>query len=74
MYMMQISKLSFSNESGTEHLLLGASIMPATMSLIASIIPATKGRCDSIKPATRSRYDVGFDEYVVRFIRSVFGQ
>ena len=48
MYMMQISKVSSSNEPGTENLLLGA-----------SIILATRSQCDSIIPATRSRYDAG---------------
>ena len=37
MYMMQISKVSFSNEPGTENLLLGA-----------SIILATRSRCEGI--------------------------
>ena len=46
--MMQISKVSSSNEPGTENLLLGA-----------SIILATRSQCDSIIPATRSRYDAG---------------
>ena len=32
MYIMQISKVSFSNEPGTEHLLLGACIIPTTRS------------------------------------------
>ena len=45
--MMQISKVSFSNEPGTEHLLWGASIIPATRSRCDSIIPATRSRCDS---------------------------
>ena len=48
MNMMQISKVSFSNELGTEHLLWGASIIPATRSWCESIIPAAKSRCDSV--------------------------
>ena len=59
MYMMQISKVSSSNEPGTENLLLGASIILATRSrydasmmlshrlLVASVILAPSSKCDT---------------------------
>ena len=45
MYMMQISKVSSSNEPGTEHLLLGA-----------SIIPTTRSRCEGVRLFARRTF------------------
>ena len=57
MYMMQISKVSSSNEPGTENLLLGASIILATRSHCDGIIPATRSRYDAVTPAPSSKCD-----------------
>ena len=59
MYMIQISKVSFSNEPGTKHLLLGASIIPCRH--LAPELPGD--RCSL--PGDMKGVQVGY-QYVIR--------